>query len=126
MYGSRETNDVKMPSHAPYGDGRDTRQRPPESTLDKACYSFFVNGTCPRDGDCRYSHDDKVINEARLACMTKWKAGTKTVFSNLSIIDDAFPLAKTSDGSGYTQAERNGVYEYVEEIVSAGQAARLP
>jgi hypothetical protein len=49
--------------------------------------------------------------------MTKWKAGTKTVFSNLSIIDDAFPLAKTSDGSGYTQTERNGVYEYVEEMV---------
>ena len=58
--------------------------------------------------------------------MTKWKAGTKTVFSNLSIIDDAFPLAKTNDGSGYTQAERNGVYEYVEEVVSAGQAAHLP
>jgi hypothetical protein len=57
-----------------YGDGRDTRQQPPESTMDKACYSFFVNGTCPRDSDCRYSHDDKIINEARLACMAKWRA----------------------------------------------------
>ena len=58
--------------------------------------------------------------------MTKWKAGTKTVFSNLSIIDDTFPLGQTSDGSGYTQAERNVVYEYVEEVVSAGKAAHLP
>ena len=57
--------------------------------------------------------------------MAKWRAGTKTVFSNLSIVDDAFPLA-TGSGPGYTQAERNGVYDYVEEIVSAGQAARLP
>jgi hypothetical protein len=57
--------------------------------------------------------------------MHKWRAGTKTVFSNLSIVDDAFSLA-TGSGPGYTQAERNGVYDYVEEIVSAGQAARLP
>jgi hypothetical protein len=108
-----------------YSDGRDTRHQPPESTMDRACYSFFVNGTCPRDKDCRYSHDDKIINEARLACMSKWRAGTKTVFSNLSIVDDTFPL-DTGSGPGYTQAERSGVYDYVEEIVAAGQAARLP
>jgi hypothetical protein len=49
----------------------------------------------------------------------------QAVFSNLSIVDDAFSLA-TGNGPGYTQAERNGICEYVEEIVSAGQAARLP
>ena len=114
-----------------YGDGRDSRKQPfiskqPfESTTDRACYSFFVNGTCPRDNECRYSHDDKIINDARLACMFKWRAGTKTVFSNLSVVDDAFPL-DTGSGPGYTQAERNGVYEYVEEIVAARQSARLP
>jgi hypothetical protein len=32
----------------------------------------------------------------------------------------------TGSGPAYTQDERNGVYEYVEEIVAAGQAARLP
>ena len=57
--------------------------------------------------------------------MSRWKAGTKTVFSNLSVVDDAFPL-DTGSGPGYTQAERNGVYVYVEEIVAAGQSARLP
>jgi hypothetical protein len=57
--------------------------------------------------------------------MTRWKAGTKTVFSNLSIIDETFPLGKTDDGSGYSQTKRNGVYEYVEEIVSAGKTAHM-
>jgi hypothetical protein len=61
--------------------------------MDRACYSFFVNGTCPRDNECRYIHDDKIINEARLACMAKWRAGTKTVFSNLSIVDDACDIS---------------------------------
>ena len=93
--------------------------------MDRACYSYFVNGTCPRDKECRYSHDNKVINDARLACMSRWKAGTSTVLSNLSVLDDAFPL-DTGSGPAYTQDERNGVYEYVEEIVAAGQAARLP
>jgi hypothetical protein len=57
--------------------------------------------------------------------MTKWKAGTKTVFSNLSINDETFPLGETDNGSGYTQAERSGVYDYVEEIVSAGKSAHM-
>ena len=58
--------------------------------------------------------------------MTRWKAGTKTVFSNLSVLDETFPLEETDNGSGYSQAERNRVYEYVEEIVSAGKAAHMP
>ena len=126
LYNDREFNDVKMSSRTPHGNNQDTRSRHPDVTLDRACYSFFVHGTCLREGDCRYSHDDKIINDARLQCMTKWKAGTKTAFSNLSIIDETFPLGKTDDGSGYSQAERNGVYEYVEEVVSAGKAAHKP
>ena len=123
------------PHTAPHSDRRpsygDTRKQPyeprqaAEPTMDRACYSYFVNGTCPRDKKCRYSHDNKVINDARLACMSRWKAGTSTVLSNLSVLDDAFPL-NTGSGPAYTQAERNGVYEYVEEIVAAGQSARLP
>jgi hypothetical protein len=59
--------------------------------------------------------------------MTRWKAGTKTVFSNFSVVNDTFPLAEeTASGFGYSQAERNSVYEYVEEMVSAGKDTRLP
>ena len=125
-YNDREFNDVKMSSRTSHGDSRDTRSRQPDATMDRACYSFFVHGTCPREGDCRYSHEDKIINEAHLQCMTRWKAGTKTVFSNLSVLDETFPLEETDNGSGYSQAERNRVYEYVEEIVSAGKAAHMP
>ena len=87
---------------------------------------FFVDGTCPRENECRYSHDSKIINEARLACMSRWKAGTSTVLSNLSVLDEAFPLDTGSGLQAYSQEERNCVYEYVEETVAAAQAARLP
>ena len=120
---------------SPHSDRRpsygDTRKQPSgprqasEPTMDRACYAFFVNGTCPRENECRYSHDSKIINEARLACMSRWKAGTSTVLSNLSVLDEAFPL-DTGSGQAYSQDERNGVYEYVEETVAAAQAARLP
>ena len=115
----------RRPSH---GDTRKQSSGPrqaPEPTINRACYAFFVDGTCPRETDCRYSHDSKVINEARLACMSRWKAGPSTVLSNLSVLDEAFPL-DTGSGQAYSQDERNCVYEYVEETVAAAQAARLP
>ena len=115
----------KRPS---YGDTRKQSSGPrqaPEHTVNRACYAFFVDGICPRETECRYSHDSKVINEARLACMSRWKAGPSTVLSNLSVLDDAFPL-DTGSGQAYSQDERNGVYQYVEETVAAAQAARLP
>ena len=111
-----------------YGDSRKQPSGPrqaSEPTMDRACYAFFVDGTCPRENECRYSHDSKIINEARLACMSRWKAGTSTVLSNLSVLDNTFPL-DTGSGPAYSQDERNGVYEYVEETVAAAQAARLP
>jgi hypothetical protein len=111
-----------------YGDMRKQpsgQRQAPEPTVNRACYAFFVDGTCPRENECRYSHDTKVINEARLACMSRWKAGPSTVLSNLSILDDAFPM-DTGTGLAYSQDERNCVYEYVEETVAAAQAARLP
>jgi len=115
----------KRPS---YGDTRKQSSGPrqaPEHKVNRACYAFFVDGICPRETECRYSHDSKVINEARLACMSRWKAGPSTVLSNLSVLDDAFPL-DTGSGQAYSQDERNGVYQYVEETVAAAQAARLP
>ena len=124
-YKDREFNDVKMSSRTSHGDSRDTRSRQLDATMDRACYSFFVHGTCPRENECRYSHEDSIINDARLQCMTRWKAGTKTVFSNLTVLDETFPLGETDNGSGYSQAERNGVYEYVEEIVSSGKSAHM-
>ena len=126
-HSDREINDVKVSSRTSYGDSRDTRSQRPDAPMDRACYSFFVHGTCPRADECRYSHDEQVTNDARLTCMTRWKAGTKTVFSNFSVVNDTFPLAEeTASGFGYSQAERNSVYEYVEEMVSAGKDTRLP
>ena len=121
------------PSH---NDGRpsygDMRKQPsghqrqaPEPTVNRACHAFFIDGTCPRAHECRYSHDTNVINEARLACMSRWKAGPSTVLSNLSVLDDAFPM-DTGTGLAYSQDERNCVYAYVEETVAAAHAARLP
>ena len=126
-HSDREINDVKVSSRTSYGDTRDTRSQRPDAPMDRACYSYFVHGTCPRADECRYSHDEQIINEARITCMTKWQAGTKTVFSNFNVVNDNFPLeGETDSGFGYSQAERNSVYEYVEEMVSAGKAARLP
>ena len=126
-HGDREVNDVKVSSRTSYGDTRDTRSQRPDAPMDRACYSYFVHGTCPRADECRYSHDEQVVNDARLACMTKWQIGTKTVFSSFSVVNDNFPLeGETNSGCGYSQAKRNSVYEYMEEIASVGEAARLP
>ena len=57
--------------------------------------------------------------------MSRWKAGPSTVLSNLSVLDDAFPM-DTGTGLTYSQDERNCVYAYVEETVAAAHAARLP
>ena len=128
----RKKLELMCPSHndrrPSYGDMRKQpsgQRQAPEPTVNRACYAFFIDGTCPRENECRYSHDTKVINEARLACMSRWKAGPSTVLSNLSILDDAFPM-DTGNGLAYSQDERNCVYEYVEETVAAAQAARLP
>ena len=57
-----------------------------------ACYNVLVAGRCNRsDSECIYSHDPKIINEAKTQCMAWWKAGQKTPFSNLSVLDRYFP-----------------------------------
>ena len=102
-YGDRDINDVKASSRTSYGDARDTRPQRADAPIDRACYSYFVHGTCPRADDCRYSHDKEVVNDARLACISNWKLGEKAVFNNFNIVNDNFPLeTDTSNGRGYS------------------------
>jgi hypothetical protein len=70
-YGDREVNDVKSSLRTTYRDTRDTRAHRSDVPIGRACYNYFVHGTCPRADHCRYSHDKDVVNDARLACMTK-------------------------------------------------------
>lgn len=49
------------------------------------------------------------------------------MFNNFTIVNENFPLDnETNSGCGYTQAERNSVYEYIDDIATAGEAAHLP
>ena len=90
--------------------------------LDKrACYNILVAGKCSRsDNDCNYSHDPKIVNEAKTQCMARWRANQRTPFNNLSILDRFFPKQSgVDDPSGYSDASREAVYEYFDSKVSA-------
>ena len=97
--------------------------RPVEATLTekRACYNKLIAGTCSRlDKDCMYSHDPKVINEARTQCMAKWRANPKTPFNNLTTLDRSFPRQDdVDDPSGYSDSAREAIYEYFDSAVAA-------
>ena len=62
-------------------------------TSGRACYNEFVHGSCSHTADeCQYSHDPKVILDARIACMNNWQLGPKAMSSNFNVVSAAFPL----------------------------------
>jgi hypothetical protein len=81
------------PSSSPWTPGATPAKETDRIPRDKtACYNVLVAGKCNRsDSECMYSHDQKVITEAKTQCMARWKAGQKTPFSNLSVLDRFFP-----------------------------------
>jgi len=64
-----------------------------------------------------YSHDHKIINEAKTQCMARWKSGQKTPFSNLSVLDRYFPKQDgIDDSTGYSDNSRESVYQYFDSV----------
>jgi hypothetical protein len=83
-----------------------------------ACYNVLVAGRCNRsDSECIYSHDPKIINEAKFQCMAWWKAGQKTPFSNLPVLDRYFQKQDGMDDStGYSDNSRESIYQYFDSV----------
>jgi hypothetical protein len=52
--------------------------------------------------------------------MARWKAGQKTPFNNLSVLDRFFPKQDgVDDSAGYTESSRASVYEYFDSVAAA-------
>ena len=100
-----------------------TPAKPTEKApLDKrACYNMLITGTCSRsDRDCMYSHDPKVVNEAKTQCMARWKGNQKTPLNNMTTLDRFFPKQDgVDDSTGYSDSSREAIYEYFDSAVSA-------
>jgi hypothetical protein len=66
-----------------------------------------------------YSHDPKVVNEAKTQCMARWRTNPKTPFNNLTTLDRYFPKQRgVDDPTGYSDSSRESVYEYFDSVVS--------
>ena len=103
------------PSSSPWSPGATPTKATDKAPLDKrACYNVLVTGKCNRpDSECMYSHDSKIVNEAKTQCMARWKSGQKTPFNNLSTLDRFFPRQEgLDDFTGYSDESRDSVYEY--------------
>lgn len=68
-----------------------------------------------------YSHDPKVIRDARLAYVNNWKLGPKALLSNFNVVSANFPRETSpSDPDGYSQSARDEVYHYVDDLATNG------
>ena len=116
------TSKYTSPSSSPWTPGATPAKETDRIPRDKtACYNVLVAGQCNRpDSECRYSHDQKVITEAKTQCMARWKAGQKTPFSNLSVLDRFFPKQDgVDDPTGYSDSSRESVYQYFDSVADA-------
>jgi len=116
------TSKYTSPSSSPWTPGATPAKETDRIPRDKtACYNVLVAGQCNRpDSECRYSHDQKVITEAKTQCMARWKAGQKTPFSNLSVLDRFFPKQDgVDDSTGYSDSSRESVYQYFDSVADA-------
>jgi len=67
-----------------------------------------------------YSHDQRIITEAKTQCMARWKSGEKTPFSNLSVLDRYFPKQDgIDDSTGYSDNSRESVYQYFDSVADS-------
>ena len=116
------TSKYTSPSSSPWSSSatpvKETDRVPRDKT---ACYNVLVAGKCNRsDTECRYSHDQKVITEAKTQCMARWKSGQKTPFSNLSVLDRYFPRQDgIDDPTGYSDDSRESVYQYFDSVADS-------
>jgi hypothetical protein len=66
-----------------------------------------------------YSHDPKVVNEAKTQCMARWRANPKTPLNNMTTLDHFFPKQDgVDDPTGYSNSSREAVYEYFDSVAS--------
>ena len=113
------TSKYTSPSSSPWSPGATPTKETVKVPVDKrACYNVLVAGKCNRsDSECMYSHDPKIITEAKTQCMARWKSGQKTPFSNLSVLDRYFPKQDgIDDPTGYSDNSRESVYQYFDSV----------
>ena len=116
-----KTASYTSPSSSPWSPGTTPTKETVKAPLDKrACYNVLVGGKCNRsDNDCMYSHDPKIVNEAKTQCMARWRTSQKTPFNNLTTLDRFFPKQDgLDDPTGYSDTSRESVYEYFDSVAA--------
>ena len=73
-----------------------------------------------------YSHNPKIVNEAKTQCMARWKSSEKTPFNNLTVLDRFFPKQDGLDNAtGYSDESRESVFEYFDSVAATTTTANF-